>query len=411
MSLSHHVAPLFEGSLYIHIPFCNRKCIYCDFYSGGARIADWPRLRLAIGNELKYRSSELPEVISSIYFGGGTPSLIPSEIFSGLVDDIKKILTDNGTSLSNDLEFTIEANPEDVDIIKMEAWRRAGVNRVSLGVQTFNDILLKAINRSHSANTARRALELLSSYFENISADLIFDLPGETKADLASDLKELILLRPKHISVYSLMYEEGTSLTELRNKGCVKEADEKLSTDMFIMIGEILRNAGYERYEISNYCIPGAHSRHNSGYWTGRRYLGLGPSAHSYDGQSIRRANPADLKGYLRRFAPVDSDKVDAMKECPDQHLDKPFYKEERLTRDELMEERIMLGLRTSSGISLTAFEKEYGVEALIKLRKAAAPNIGRGLAIRRDNLSNSESLILTEEGIMIADSLILSLI
>ena len=268
-------------SLYFHVPYCNNKCIYCDFYSGGARIADWQALTTSFLNELGSRRSEWEGCdVVSIYFGGGTPSLIPVEIFAGLLIAIKNLI--GADRIAPDCEITLEANPEDVNPEAVDYWKQSGVNRVSLGVQTFSDSSLRSIGRRHSGEEARRALELLTSEFNNVSADLIFGLPNQTLSDLRQDLVMLTALSPEHISVYSLMYEPGTALTYLRDSGKIAQIGEEEAAEMFDTIVATLEEAGYDRYETSNYARPGYESRHNSGYWTGRAYVGIGPSAHSY---------------------------------------------------------------------------------------------------------------------------------
>lgn len=384
--------------LYIHIPYCRKKCLYCDFFSGGSRVADWNRLRDALLCELKERLHELPSPVESIYIGGGTPSLMPANLLEDFLSEVKGILFDKGILISEDVEVTIEANPEDVDCIHMNSWKRSGVNRVSLGIQTFSDQLLKSIGRQHSGEQAEEALRMLTENFDNVSGDLIFGLPGQSLEQLKADVERLIRLSPEHISVYSLMYEEGTALSLLRDSGRVEEVDEETVNSQYTIISESLRTNGYEHYEISNYARSGFRSRHNSGYWIGKPYLGIGPSAHSFDGNSIRRANKADLFGYLDRFSPNLPTQVT---------MDKtPFYFEEILSEEERLEESVMLGLRRVEGINLKAFEKDFDKDRLKNLLESSKKNIEkRLLEIVGDNLK------LTDKGIMVADSIILDLI
>ncbi|MDE5924294.1 MAG: radical SAM family heme chaperone HemW, partial [Muribaculaceae bacterium] len=284
------------------MPYCRRKCIYCDFFSGGASIADWRRYVDAAVAELSVRRDELPGVVESIYFGGGTPSLIPTPEWRRLIEGVVAVI--GSDSISECCEITLEANPEDVGPATVGEWIAGGVNRVSLGVQSFNDTLLKRVGRHHSGDEAAAALLLLKESIDNVSADLIFGLPGQTEAQLAEDVDRLISLAPSHVSLYSLMYEEGTALTALRDAGRIGEIDDEAAARMFRLISDRLRAAGYSRYEISNYSLPGYESRHNSGYWWGRPYLGIGPGAHSYDGDRIRRWNPRDIRGWLDTYAP-----------------------------------------------------------------------------------------------------------
>ena len=388
--------------LYIHIPYCRKKCIYCVFFSGGAGLADWRRLRRALAAELAMRSSELPSALHSIYFGGGTPSLLPPEEFDALADELRSVIENSGSRIAEDCEVTIEVNPEDVDHEHIDAWKSGGVNRVSIGLQTFSDSMLKAIGRTHSGDRAERALKLLQEHFSNVSGDLIFGLPGQSVEDLSGDVQRLTSLNPQHISVYSLMYEEGTALTALRDAGRITAAAESIVADQYVALTDMLCEAGYEHYEISNYAKTGYRSRHNSGYWEGKRYLGIGPSAHSYDGRRSRRANPADLHGYLNRFAPVGRDTVP---EAPISS-DEPFYIEEILSDEELREERVMLGLRRCEGIDLIGFRKDFGEDALSKLLDSARLHICNGSLMRA-----GEQLHLTRSGVMISDTVIVDLI
>ncbi|MDE6235060.1 MAG: radical SAM family heme chaperone HemW [Muribaculaceae bacterium] len=384
-------------SLYFHVPYCNNKCIYCDFYSGGARIADWSALASSFLNELRSRRSEWEgrEVVS-IYFGGGTPSLMPVDIFSGLLSEIKDMI---GTCrLAADCEITLEANPEDVNPEAVDYWKQSGVNRVSLGVQTFSDNSLRSIGRRHSGEEARRALELLTSEFKNVSADLIFGLPNQKLPDLRQDLVMLTSLSPEHISVYSLMYEPGTALTYLRDSGKIAQIGEEEAAEMFDTIVATLEGVGYDRYETSNYARPGYKSRHNSGYWTGRAYVGIGPSAHSFDGVSLRKANPADLKSYISHWSAWSEGRPDS--------VDYPIERE-HLTPEERREEMLMLGLRMKKGLDLNLYETRFGSEALRTLLLKARP------AIDRDQLrlTPDSRLCITDSALMISDTLLLTLL
>ena len=379
--------------LYIHIPYCRRKCLYCDFFSGGARIADWPGLADALLAELQERIEELPERIESIYIGGGTPSLMPPDVFGDFASRLRQLVDTAGKTLVDDVEFTIEINPEDVDDRHIEVWREAGVNRVSIGIQTFDNRLLQSIGRSHTGDMAEMALKRLKTGFENVSGDLIFGIPGQSVEDLRRDVYRLIDCGPEHVSVYSMMYEEGTALTALRDAGRVEEADDDTVARQYECLTDILGAAGYEHYEISNYARPGFRSRHNSGYWTGKPYLGIGPSAHSFDGVSVRRANPADLRGYIGRFGKFRAGETS-------------FFTEERLNREERLEERIMLSLRRREGLNLKQLCHDFGREAERKVRQKAAGHLAAGNLIEEPG-----GIRLSRKGVMIADSVMVDLI
>lgn len=376
--------------LYVHVPYCRRRCLYCDFYSAGSRIADWPRLRASLLEELDERKHEMATAPGTLYIGGGTPSMMPSDEFAKLIGGIGK-----RCDLSGVEEFTLEVNPDDVEICKVEEWRACGVNRVSLGVQAFDDKLLKSLGRLHDAASARRALQLLAGRFPEISVDLIFGLPGQSLAGWKSDINEALAFDGvTHLSAYSLMYEERTALTVLRDSGRIKEADEGGSVEMYEQLIEEAARYGFVRYELSNYSKPEHESRHNSSYWKGAPYLGLGPSAHSYDGERVRRANRADVAEYLRRFGSrTDIKSRDA------------FYEEEILSEDELREEMVLTRLRLREGMDMEIFRSRFGSSAAEELLRNAYRHKKFG------NLKIGDGRVaLTDKGVMVADSVIADL-
>ena len=368
--------------IYVHIPFCRKRCIYCDFYTEGVVRANWPRMVDALLVELRERMGDFHKARRfTIYIGGGTPSLMPTDEMERLVVGVRSMLPD----AAEVTECTIEVNPEDVTEQKSRAWHEMGFNRVSMGVQTLNDDELHMIGRGHSAVQAEEAFEMLRPYFKNISLDLIFGLPGSRMANLEETVARFMALRPEHISAYSLMYEEKTALTHLRNQGRVEEYPEEGSVEMFRRLSAMLAEAGYARYEISNYALPGFESRHNSAYWRGVPYIGIGPSAHSYDGGSVRRWNVASVAKYI--------DGIES---------GKPDYEEEHLTITEQREERIMTALRTAAGINLDEFASMFGDEEKEKLLRDARSNIRGG------SLELHEGCLrLTEKGVMISDDVI----
>lgn len=276
------------AGLYIHVPYCHSKCAYCDFYST-ARTVD-PRYTATILDEYSRRRGELTEPVETVYFGGGTPSILPE-------DDLRLLL--RRFARLNPTEFTVEVNPEDVSDRLCRLLADCGVNRVSMGIQSFDARELKTIGRRHSPDDALRALERLrSAGLENISGDLIFGLPGQTLQSWERSLGRLLGLGLPHFSAYLLSYEEGTRLFRWLEAGRVEEASEEFVTEMYrLLIGEA-RRGGYSHYEISNYSLPGREALHNTNYWRSRPYLGLGPGAHSFDGL-VRRYNPSSLKEYL----------------------------------------------------------------------------------------------------------------
>ena len=373
------------AGVYIHIPFCARKCVYCDFYSVGARLADWPRLVSALLDEARVRVPELTGAgapSDTLYIGGGTPSLLPPGEFGRLAAGV--------LSLTGPVsEFTVEVNPDDVTGELADAWRGAGVDRVSMGVQSLVDGELRAIGRRHDSRRAREAYDTLRRRFGNVSLDLMFGLPGQTRRSLRESVAGVIDMRPEHVSVYSLMYEERTALTRMRDSGRIDETPEEESAAMFADITEMLDSAGYEQYEISNYSLPGFRSRHNSAYWSGEPYVGLGPAAHSYDGLRTRRANAPDVRAYISRWLDGGGDAVTV----------------ETLTDDELREEMIMTRLRTRGGIPLEEFRRRFGAVAFRSLLSASRRWVAAGLMEERDG-----TLALSRRGVMVSDEIIVSL-
>lgn len=379
-----------QQGLYIHIPFCRNKCLYCDFYTGGARIADWQVYTHCLLKELEARKEELTAQPATLYIGGGTPSLIPNDIFSGFIEQIRE-----KAGFKNLKEFTIEVNPEDVDEGKAKLWKDTGINRVSLGVQTLNDSELKLIGRRHDATQALEALEILKEHFENISVDVMFGLPGQTVKTFRDTLDKILEIRLTHISAYSLMLEKGTALTHLADRGKIQLPSEDEWLEMFRILPEILKSCGYNRYEISNYCQQGYESEHNKSYWGGKPYLGLGPGAHSYDGGNVRRANPNDIKGYLKFFGETDENSKE----------ETSFFEEERLSDIERQEEMLMTRLRTRRGLYLPDY--------LDKLNKESKETFLQivGMYKSTGDLKEKEGyLSFTDKGFVISDRIITSL-
>lgn len=376
--------------MYVHVPFCRRKCIYCDFFSVGERLADWPAFVGSLLAEGCQRVGSFADddsdtvSSSSLYIGGGTPSLMPADEFRRLADGLLELFPDGPE------EFTIEVNPDDVSADKAAAWRAAGVNRVSMGVQSLVDSELQTIGRRHTADAAVKAYGMLRKSFRNISLDLIFGLPGQTEDSLLHTVEGFIDMAPEHISAYSLMYEERTVLTRMRDSGAIAETPEVDSVEMFSMVSGMLDEAAYEQYEISNYARDGCRSIHNSAYWQGLPYLGLGPGAHSYDGLRTRRANLSDLRAWQG-----------AASDFP--------HTEEILTDDEIREEYIMTRLRTREGISLEDFTHRFGSSQCARLlglsRQFTAPAGSEPILSLTDS-----SLALTKSGIMLSDEVISSL-
>lgn len=358
------------AGLYIHVPFCRSKCAYCDFYSFPRfedRINDYLE---SLEREWDLRNHEV-EGIQTIYMGGGTPSILSSE---GL-DAIGRWLP----VTQKVKEFTIEVNPDDVNAETVEKWQSLGVNRVSMGVQSLNDEELKIVRRRHSARQAIDSYSILRKRIDNISVDVIIGLPGQTLETLAHTLKEIIALSPSHVSAYILSYEKGTRLWAMRNVGKVAEKDDETIERMYCQVCEALDKAGYEHYEISNFALPGKRAIHNSSYWDGTPYLGLGPGAHSYDGK-LRRVNPDNLNAW-----------VACLKE-----YSVPFVVEEETVADKV-NNVIMTRLRTKDGLNLNELEANY--------REMIAKNVEK-LPSGRIKLSSDRLYIPEKEWLMSDDTI-----
>lgn len=377
--------------LYIHIPFCRSRCAYCDFFST-TRESEATAYVAALCRELEGRRAELLHArVRSIYIGGGTPSVLPVPLLRQILDCAYA-----NYDVAADAEVTIEMNPDDIgpSLDFSEASGLSAVNRVSLGIQTFDDALLRLIRRRHDSATAIRAIQTLQARgIHNISIDLIYGLPGQTLEQWERDLDTAFSLGIQHLSAYALSYEEGTLLTRWRDEGRIREASDELSVAMYNRLCQRAREAGFEHYEISNFALPGYRSRHNSSYWTGEPYLGFGPGAHSYDGDRTRRANLPNLDDYLHYWSHESHE---------------PYWTYESLSGTDLHNEAVMCGLRTREGIDLNRFLARFGQSRLDALLAAAAPHLHSGRLIFHSHQSNPHSsfssLRLAESALMISD-------
>lgn len=379
------------ASIYVHIPFCQSRCIYCDFFST-THIAEQQLYVECLEKELLQRRNEWPQHARtlSIYIGGGTPSTLPTP----LLEHIFRTITQH-YPVDTDAEVTLEANPDDVTPAWIEALRRTPVNRISMGVQTFNDDELQFLRRRHSSRQAIEAVRLLQQAgYRNLSIDLIYGLPGQTIEQWERNVDAALSLNIPHISAYSLMYEEGTPLTRMLDQGLISEMDDEMSWQCYVLLCRKLRKAGYEHYEISNFAKPGMHSRHNSAYWTGEAYLGFGAGAHSYDGGTQRRGNIDSLQTY-----------TSALKEIPASGMDDlcgSYYEVETLSPTDLYNEYVMTRLRTSRGFPLHELEQRFGTDAATHCTEMAQPHLQSGhLMIEEAHLR------LTEQGIFVSNDVI----
>ena len=368
------------ASLYLHIPFCKSRCIYCDFYSG-TDTSQRARYVQALCNELKLRSTYLPtRVLDSIYFGGGTPSLLQKNDFERLFEAIHTHFT-----LSPTAEITLECNPDDLTPSYVAQLQELPFNRISIGIQSFDDAELRFLNRRHTAQQAQEAVALCqASGFDNISIDLMYGLPNQTAETWRNTLAVAMSLGVQHLSAYSLMYEEGSPLSRLRNAHKIQELDEATSVALFEQLIDTVALHGFEQYEISNFCLPTFHSRHNSSYWHGVPYLGVGAAAHSFDGVS-RQWNVANTARYMAGVAAGQLE-----------------VEREELTDDERYNEFVFTALRTRSGINLSDLEQRFGNARLAYCLRLAQPYLDGGqLELRAGQLALTRAGIFVSDGIM----------
>ncbi len=329
-----------ESALYIHIPFCDHKCIYCDFYSiiTSDNISSFLQ---SLKKEIKYYAKNYSSnrIITSIFFGGGTPSLMQPEYLEKIISSIAE-----NFNVSAEAEITMETNPGTVDKDKLRKFKTSGINRISIGVQSFNNDELKFLTRIHNNSTAVETLHIASEVgFENISLDLIFNLPGQTKKIWLSNLKQAIQLPIKHISTYSLILERGTILNKMVLDGKIKMQSDDHDADLYQTTVDFLTQNGFYQYEVSNFTKPGYECRHNNAYWQYKDYLGLGTSAHSFvDGK--RWWNYSSLKKYIEEINTGGN----------------AVANHEALSPEEFHNEYVMLALR-SSGIKLNNYKNTFG--------------------------------------------------
>jgi len=331
------------NGLYLHIPFCSRKCPYCDFFSlvgDDRQLADYVAL---LQRELGLYAGSGMGPFETLFFGGGTPSRLTPEQVADLLSSISQLF-----GLTPGAELTLEANPGTLDAIRLAGYRRAGINRLSLGVQSFDDRMLTVLGRSHSAAQARKAFtDARRVGFDNLSCDLIFALPDQQLADLDREIDALLALGPEHISAYALTLEEGTPFHLRHQQQPLALPDDEQGAAFFLHLDARLSSAGYRHYEISNYALPGHECRHNLATWHRQGYLGIGAGAHSFDPAEFgsRRANPADLAVWR---AALETGR-------------NPAETLERFDRRGAMCETLYLGLRTAEGVDARRFRSRFG--------------------------------------------------
>jgi oxygen-independent coproporphyrinogen-3 oxidase len=368
------------SGIYLHIPFCKSKCAYCNFFSlvTEKKMDDYVS---ALKKEIINRKSYLgDDVVKTIYFGGGTPSLLPIKY----VEEILELLHENYNVISNP-EVTLEINPDTIDKDKMMALKRLGVNRMSVGIQSFNDDDLRYLGRRHDSRHALQVLDDLSSVgFDRITLDLIYGMPTLTEEKWNHNLDIFFSTGISHLSAYALTVEPKTILGQKIEKEELQEVSEEETIRHYNILVERTKENGFEHYEISNFAKEGCRSQHNSIYWKDVKYLGLGPSAHSYDGNS-RQWNVSNLTKYIQL--------IDTDTEC--------YYEKEILSKEDKYNEYVMTSLRTSWGCNVDKIERDYGKSYTQHFLKNVKKYLDAGIMLMKNN-----NFILTDGGMLFADGI-----
>ena len=369
------------AGIYIHIPFCRQACTYCNFHFSTA-LAQKDNLLAAIVKEIIIANNFIAsdETIDSIYFGGGTPSLLTKDELMLIIDALHASFR-----ISKNAEITLEANPDDINKTILDDWRAIGINRLSLGVQSFNDMELRWMNRAHTARESLQSIdEILASGISNFSVDLIFGSPLLTDADLEKNLDLILRKHIPHLSCYALTVEPKTVLNKLVIEKKSLPVNVDTQARQFSLVMNALKQNGYEHYEISNYAKPGMRSKHNSSYWRGKPYYGFGPSAHSFNGTNRRRWNIANNLLYIQSL-----------------NKNKLPFEEEVLTETQQLNEYLMTALRTMEGINKSYVEQVFGVEHFEKIAAVSRKYLKTNKIVAQNG-----NLILTDEGKLFADGI-----
>ncbi len=366
------------GGLYIHIPFCKQACHYCDFHFSTS-MAKKDVMISALKKELVLRKEEFKdEVVETIYFGGGTPSVLETSEINGLINTVY-----SNYQVTENPEITLEANPDDLSKEKLRELSDSPINRLSIGIQSFFEEDLLFMNRAHNANEAEQCIKEAKQYFDNISIDLIYGIPGMSDERWKKNIEKALAFGIPHISSYALTVEPKTALANFIKKGVVKPIDDEQAQRQFLVLYDVLTRAGFDCYEVSNFGKPGYYSKNNTAYWLGKKYMGIGPSAHSYDGE--RRAwninnNPKYLKAIEKGKLPMET---------------------EVLTKNDKYNEYVMTGLRTSWGISLERIQKQFGEKYSTYLNQRIEKYIEQQLLILSD-----DQLVATKKGKFLVDGI-----
>ncbi len=367
------------AGLYLHIPFCKQACHYCDFHFSTSQQYRADLVRAMI-NELRMQKNYLQgESLDTIYFGGGTPSLLTTPEMETIFEGIHA-----NYPTTDRPEITLEANPDDLTGNKLAALKQFGVNRLSIGIQSFDDAILKFLNRGHDSHQAMRCVrDARAAGFDNLSIDLIYAIPGQDSDTWEKNVHKALLLAPEHLSSYSLTIEEKTAFGKWQRTGKIQAVEEELVAGQFERLMDMTQDAGYEHYEISNFCKPGFHSRHNTSYWKQKNYLGIGPSAHSYDGIS-RQFNVSNNAFYSKA---LEQGSV-------------PFEREV-LTKENKINEYIFTTLRTAWGCHLEKVKLDFGIDLCQKNRAYLTALQEKKLVVIENDI-----LKLTRSGKLLADKI-----
>ena len=352
------------SGIYIHIPFCKQACHYCDFhFSTSMKKKD--EMVLALSKEISMRKNEFKnDVVETIYFGGGTPSVLNNDEINFLISEVYK-----NYKVSENPEITLEANPDDLSTERILELSKSPINRLSIGIQSFYEEDLKMMNRAHNSVEAKKCLEEATKYFDNISLDLIYGIPGLTDEMWKQNIETALSFGVPHISSYALTVEPKTALRKLIDTGKIAEPQDEVASNHFMILVETLQKNGFIHYELSNFGKENYFSRNNSAYWLGKKYIGIGPSAHSYDGEK-RGWNVANNSLYLKsikdNILPIET---------------------EILSKSDRYNEYIMTGLRTIWGVSLERIEKEFGMDYLDYLQKQSQKFLNDDLVSIENNI------------------------
>lgn len=352
-----------DTSIYIHIPFCKQACHYCDFHFSTS-LQKKDELILALCKELVLRKEELPGVVNTIYFGGGTPSLLSAHEIKTIIDAVY-----SNFEVCNNPEITLEANPDDLSEEKIKELSETPINRLSIGIQSFFEADLKMMNRAHNVSEAFSCINNAKKYFENISIDLIYGIPGMTNARWKENLQMALDFEVPHLSSYALTVEPRTALKKFIDKGIIAPVDDAVAKEHYEILVAMTEKAGYDNYEFSNFSKPGFFSRNNTAYWEAKSYLGIGPSAHSYSGNSRSwniSNNTIYIKSIMEGKLPIER---------------------EILSVEDRYNEYIMTASRTKKGIVLEKVELDFGKEYLEYLLSQAVEHLEDGLLDKENNV------------------------